>query len=93
MDGWNGGYPMQMRKVIFDGARIGVGVLKGPFPDVRTRKSYWQRDGVGKLQIVQKIAPACKVDRPVELLPLRPTAAKTSGGRLLLSVTSCRHRV
>lgn len=62
-------YPMQMRKVIFDGARIGVGVLKGPFPDVRTRKSFATAGGVGKLKIVQKIAPACKWIDPWNFYP------------------------
>ncbi|MEK9796291.1 MAG: hypothetical protein VW713_06035, partial [Alphaproteobacteria bacterium] len=62
-------YPMQMRKVIFDGARIGVGVLKGPFPDVRTRKSFAAAGGVGKLKIVQKIAPACRWIDPWNFYP------------------------
>ena len=35
--GWmlNGQHHREMRKVIFDAARIGVGVLKGPYPDQR----------------------------------------------------------
>ena len=54
-------YPQQMRKVIFDAARIGVGVLKGPFPDERTRKAFTiTQDGAGVLEIVKKISPACK---------------------------------
>jgi len=37
--GWmlNGQHHREMRKVIFDAARIGVGVLKGPYPDLRRR--------------------------------------------------------
>ena len=58
-------YPMQMRKVIHDSARIGVGVLKGPFPDVRTGKAY--KDG--ELTIVERIAPACKWIDPWNLFP------------------------
>lgn len=49
-------YPMQMRKVIHDSARLGVGVLKGPFPDRRTGKAYID----GKLEITERISPACK---------------------------------
>lgn len=49
-------YPMQMRKVIFDGARLGAGVLKGPFPEVRTGRAVV----AGKLKISKRIAPGCK---------------------------------
>lgn len=62
-------YPMQMRKVIFDGARIGVGVLKGPFPDVRTRKSFQLQGNVGTLKVLQKIAPSCKWIDPWNFFP------------------------
>lgn len=53
-------YPMQMRKVIHDAARIGVGVLKGPFPDERTAKAYTVTEGKGTLEIIKSISPACK---------------------------------
>ncbi len=58
-------YPMQMRKVIHDSARIGVGVLKGPFPDMRTARAYADK----KLTISKKVAPACKWIDPWNLFP------------------------
>lgn len=53
-------YPMQMRKVIHDSARIGVGVLKGPFPELREAKAFSAESGKAVLEIVQNIAPSCK---------------------------------
>lgn len=53
-------YPMQMRKVIHDSARIGVGVLKGPFPELRKSQSFTIENGEAKLVASQKVAPACK---------------------------------
>lgn len=47
-------YAGEMRKVVFDAARIGVGVLKGPHPVVRIDKAW--RDN--KLTIIERIAPA-----------------------------------
>jgi hypothetical protein len=60
---------MQMRKVIHDSARIGVGVLKGPFPEQRTAKAFRVKDGVGTLEIVSRISPACKWIDPWNFFP------------------------
>lgn len=51
----------EMRKVIFDSARIGVGVLKGPFPD-RRRRMAMVKDNNGKLtlEIRDQIVPVDK---------------------------------
>lgn len=62
-------YPMQMRKVIHDSSRIGVGVLKGPFPEQRTSKAFRVKDGVGVLEIVTRISPACKWIDPWNFFP------------------------
>ncbi len=59
------GYPAQMRKVIHDAARIGVGVLKAPFPDVRIRYA----GAKGGLRIEQKTAPSAKWIDPWNLFP------------------------
>jgi len=67
-------YRSEMRKVIFDSARLGVGVLKGPFPD-RVRSQSLSRvpgpDGkmVMALQIVETIQPSCKWVNPWNLFP------------------------
>lgn len=51
----------QVRKVVFDSGRLGVGVLKGPFPrssrQIATTKGD---DGTIELKIVEKITPASK---------------------------------
>lgn len=62
-------YPMQMRKVIHDSARIGVGVLKGPYPDLRTSKSFSVQNGAGELAIESYICPAWKWIDPWNLFP------------------------
>jgi hypothetical protein len=64
-------YPMQMRKVIHDSARIGVGILKGPFPDLKEGKSFDIQNGVGVLQIVHSISPTCKWIDPWNFFPAR----------------------
>jgi hypothetical protein len=46
------GYPLEMRKVLFDAARIGSGVLKGPIPTERKVQSFSVENGQGKLKIV-----------------------------------------
>lgn len=49
-------YPAEMRKVIFDSARIGVGVLKAPFPKISKGMSLSKN----MLQISERIYPASK---------------------------------
>lgn len=60
----------EMRKVIFDAARLGVGVLKGPFPDTR-RSMSMSKDHSGKLvlAIANEIVPADKWVDPWNIFP------------------------
>ncbi len=65
-------YPAEMRKVIFDAARIGVGVLKGPFPEIAIGRAVTRGpDGKGKptLKIVEKIVPKYRWVDPWMLYP------------------------
>lgn len=49
----------QMRKVIHDAARLGTGILKGPFPTLtRTRATTKGDDGNITLQILEEVKPA-----------------------------------
>lgn len=51
-------YATHMRRVIDDGARVGVGILKGPFPDSRTERAYSvDASGTGVLEMLQRTAP------------------------------------
>ena len=58
-------YPSEMRKVIFDASRIGVGILKGPFPAIRFKKAFTN----GALVIQEKVAPAYKWIDPWNFYP------------------------
>jgi len=49
-------YPAEMRKVIFDAARVGVGVLKAPYPKLVKGMSMTKN----VLQITEQIMPAAK---------------------------------
>ena len=49
-------YPSEMRKVIFDAARVGVGVLKAPYPKIIKGMSMTRN----VLQITEQIMPAAK---------------------------------
>jgi hypothetical protein len=62
-------YAAEARKVIHDAARIGVGVVKGPVPDVsRTQALTRAADGV-KLQLKQKTVPVTRWIDPWNLFP------------------------
>lgn len=64
---WHG----EMRQVIEDAARIGTGVLKGPYP-VRRTASLWRPDaetGVSAMISVSEIKPASKRIDPWNLYP------------------------
>ena len=58
-------YAGEMRKVVFDAARIGTGILKGPFPVIKIDKAW--RDG--KLTILERIAPGYKWIDPWNFYP------------------------
>lgn len=53
-------YPAEARKVAHDAARIGCGVLKGPFPDVRTARAVTHSPEGVKLEIKKSVAPAVR---------------------------------
>ena len=64
-------HPAEMRKVIFDGARIGTGLIHGPIPEPRKARVL-RRDaqsGAGALEIVQKIKPAARWVDPWNFYP------------------------
>lgn len=60
----------ETRKVIEDTARIGTGVLKGPYP-IKKRSKTWATapDGVTTLTIKETISPASRRIDPVNLYP------------------------
>lgn len=62
-------YPREARKIIKDSARIGVGILKGPFPEVRKGKAMVQRDGAMAMEITKKIVPSLRWIDPWNFYP------------------------
>lgn len=62
-------YPAEGRKVLHDAARIGVGILKGPVPDVQTSRAVTKTAGGIELSIVQKIVPTVKWVDPWNFFP------------------------
>ena len=60
----------ETRKVIEDTARIGTGVLKGPYP-IKKRSKSWATgpDGVTTLTIKESISPASRRIDPINLYP------------------------
>lgn len=60
-DNWQeSNYQQEMRKVLFDSARIGSGVLMGPVPTERRSQAFSVENGVGKLTILKKIRPGLR---------------------------------
>lgn len=62
-------YPAEGRKVIHDAARIGVGVLKGPFPDVQRNRALAKDDNGVTLSFEKKIVPSVKWVDPWNVFP------------------------
>lgn len=60
----------EVRKVIDDAARLGTGILKGPFP-VRRKALQWQRndDGSNSLVMYESIDPASRRIDPWDFYP------------------------
>lgn len=60
----------EVREVIEDAARIGTGILKGPYP-VKRKSKVMNRlpDGTVELQIVEKTVPGCKRVDPWKFYP------------------------
>jgi hypothetical protein len=60
----------EVRQVIEDAARIGTGILKGPFPvKVRNKAMNRLEDGTVEMTIVEKTRPACKRIDPRKFYP------------------------
>ena len=62
-------YQAEMRKVIFDAARIGVGVLKAPFPKPKRGIVLEKSDNGVELQIKDRVMPAAKWVDPWNIFP------------------------
>lgn len=62
-------YPAECRKVSHDAGRIGVGVLKAPFPDVREDRAVVKSVKGVALEIKQSIVPAMKWVDPWNIFP------------------------
>lgn len=60
--GWltDSNYPAEVRKIISDAARCGVGVLKGPFPDIKKTKALTTLPQGVALQIEKKVVPTVR---------------------------------
>lgn len=55
-----GQYYAEQRKVLRDAAKVGVGILKGPFPKKRVSRSVARKDGQITMQVQNKLAPTSK---------------------------------
>jgi hypothetical protein len=53
-------YDKEARKVVFDAARLGTGILKSPIPSIQKSRSISKKDNVVKLEFVEKIVPIAK---------------------------------
>ena len=63
-------HAVEMRKVLFDGARIGTGILKGPFVEVRTATAITkQEDGSIALQVSKEKKPGERQVDPWNFFP------------------------
>ena len=62
-------YPAEARKVIFDSCRIGVGVLKGPYPDMKQGRAITKTAEGVKLAFSSKVKPAVKWIDPWNFFP------------------------
>lgn len=63
------GHAAEMRKVIFDSARIGTGVLKGPVADVRRNQAVTKEGETVAVEISDKTVPVTRWVDPWNLFP------------------------
>ena len=74
-------YPREARKVIKDSARLGVGVLKGPFPDVRRSKAMTTNgQNVRGMVLREKIEPGAKWIDPWNFYPAKGCGENINDG-------------
>lgn len=59
----------ETRKVVFDASRIGVGVLKGPVPDIQKSQALTKDGDAVALEMVEKIVPIVKWIDPWNFFP------------------------
>ncbi len=70
-----GRYRRETRKVLFDCAKLGVGILKGPYPMVRRKRAAkfvrlpGSARGMWQITMVEKIVPGYKRVRPWDFFP------------------------
>lgn len=71
IDDWltESAYNAELRKVIHDMARIGTGILKGPFPQAKTAKAVRRTPQGFAIEIEQKIVPGSKRIDPWRFFP------------------------
>ena len=65
------GHTSEMRKVIFDGARIGTGVIKGPIPDTTTTRAIVRNGAEITLDVIEKVVPVARWIDPWNVYPSR----------------------
>lgn len=83
IQGWLQGakYPREARKVIKDAARLGVGVLKGPFPDLRKSKAMATNgQNVRGMVLREKIEPGVKWVDPWNFYPQKGCGENIADG-------------
>ncbi len=62
-------YPGEMRKIVHDATRIGVGVLKAPFPALREGYAFSMQGNEATLVVESKTAPGLKWIDPWNVFP------------------------
>lgn len=63
------GYRREARKLLFDAPKLGVGVLKGPFPVMKIDRAWQKRDNGYMMTMVQSVKPAAKCISPWDFFP------------------------
>lgn len=62
-------YPAEARKVIKDAARIGTGILKGPFPELRRNRAMTRETGAPSVVMQESLKPGIKWIDPWNFFP------------------------
>lgn len=62
-------YPAEVRKVVHDSARIGSGVLKGPFPEAKKNRAVVKTGDEVAIEMQQKISPVVRWIDPWNFFP------------------------
>lgn len=74
----------ELRKMIKDGARIGTGVIKGPYPTMVEERRWRMQGNVAIIEVTSKLAPRCRTIKANNCYPDPSSGENIHNGRFFI---------